>query len=767
MAHIFRRRSVLAVSAGGARGAGVQHDYLDEFYAVAKCGTLSGTAKRLGVSQPSLGRHLSCLETELGVRLLDRGPSGVRLTAAGERAFAVAEQMAGLEDSLVEHFADPERRARERVLAVACSYLDDYMRRLLSKTCEQLKLEDYAVRLEVSKLPADEDAARLVQERAIDVAICLRAQAPDSVHTVGCFEAPLCSMGAGVVSRGSAGPEPSDAAADAAAADAQAVADGSLCLEDVLDEVFTLGREPGQHALWDEFLRVCDARGLAAPAMRAPRRTGAAGAGTARPGDVRLCVCDPLRPATPSVGERVRQIRDLSFETVVLGRADDELVRRAAQIARDLASAASAPQPASQRSMYVSVPKSDAAVGTLGLPERGECLARVLDEPKVTQDLVLPDGTVVDKVYVALRNRLNRIGDGLSGDPVSTSFEAIMRLWSREEAQAYLEMPMLEYFTAYDFSVRSGRDLAQCERICEELSRRNLICRVTRGGVVRYFLLAWTYGIWEFMVKNYEKGFLSWGIYGYDLGSASQFPTMRVCPVGPEVVRGGALSPYWDWWSLLLRQDLVCIAPCQCQASCEVEAGIVPAGIDGQRGLCLTFGDMARYWMENGTGQLLEKGEAMERALVAAYENGCIPQVIYSRNPEVMCFCDARYCHVFAGVQATYGESPSMPLSSAYGLQVDASRCTGCGTCAGACPMHAVSMGVDGAVVTGPTCVDCGQCVLACTFGARVLVAKPRGSEPPLPEDLLEDYRWRSEDRMARGYISDFAQPHIDLWAAM
>ncbi len=730
------------------------YDYLDEFCSVAREGTLSGAAAKLGISQPSLGRHLSALECDLGSRLLERGPQGVRLTEAGQAALPVAEQIRALQTGLVEHFRDPERRARERVLVVGCSYLDEYMRRLMDKTCERLKGEGFAVRLEISKLPADENPERLLLDRDLDVVVCLKAQASGEADGL-CLEADLAPMRGGIVAQ-----EASELAAQ-----------DELRLDDVLDCVFALGREPGQHALWDEFLRSCDLRGLPAPALRATRRArvapGAPGAAASRTRDVRLTVCDPLHPVGHAPGEVTVAVSDLLFEVVVLTRADDEVACRAARLAREVSLGAGAPKPASQASMYVALPKSDMRVGSLSLAERGRCLAQVLDEPQVTQDLLLPDGTVVDKVYVALRNRLNRIGDGLSGDPVSTSFEAIMRLWSPEEARAYLEMPMLEYFTAYDFSVESGRSLQECERICEELSRRNLICRVMRGGVPHYFLLAWTYGIWEFMVKSYDTGFLDWGIYGSDLGSASQFPTMRVCPVGPETVRGGRLSPYWDWRSLIERQDLICTAPCQCQLSSELGGDAAPEAPGEQRGLCLTFGDMARYWLENGNGVEIAKQECLEQARAAVYERSCIPQVIYSKNPEVMCFCDASFCHVFAGVRSTAGEAPSMPLSSAYRLRLDLAACIGCGACVQACPMGAVSMAEDGSVAVGPTCVDCGQCVRACPGGTRILVEKERGPESRLPEDLLEDYRWRSEDRMARGYISDFTSPVIDVWAGM
>jgi DNA-binding transcriptional LysR family regulator len=51
--------------------------------AVVEHGSFTRAAPAVGLSQPSLSRHITSLEREHGVRLLDRFPSGVRATAAG------------------------------------------------------------------------------------------------------------------------------------------------------------------------------------------------------------------------------------------------------------------------------------------------------------------------------------------------------------------------------------------------------------------------------------------------------------------------------------------------------------------------------------------------------------------------------------------------------------------------------------------------------------------------------------------------------------
>lgn len=53
------------------------------FRTVAHEGSFSGAARKLSLSQPSVSHQVAALETEIGLRLLDRGRGGLGLTPAG------------------------------------------------------------------------------------------------------------------------------------------------------------------------------------------------------------------------------------------------------------------------------------------------------------------------------------------------------------------------------------------------------------------------------------------------------------------------------------------------------------------------------------------------------------------------------------------------------------------------------------------------------------------------------------------------------------
>ncbi|WP_342165440.1 LysR substrate-binding domain-containing protein [Methylobacterium sp. SD21] len=67
------------------------------FSAVAQTGSFSRAADELNVSQPAISRGVRDFELQVGCRLLDRGPRGVRLTREGDALFRHAKTLFAME----------------------------------------------------------------------------------------------------------------------------------------------------------------------------------------------------------------------------------------------------------------------------------------------------------------------------------------------------------------------------------------------------------------------------------------------------------------------------------------------------------------------------------------------------------------------------------------------------------------------------------------------------------------------------------------------
>ena len=85
---------------------------LEQLLAVVECGTLSGAAEKLHLSQPSLSRAMQRLESELHVSLFIRHKNRIELNSNGEMAVEYARKILGEANDMITHIQAFDRSQR-------------------------------------------------------------------------------------------------------------------------------------------------------------------------------------------------------------------------------------------------------------------------------------------------------------------------------------------------------------------------------------------------------------------------------------------------------------------------------------------------------------------------------------------------------------------------------------------------------------------------------------------------------------------------------
>jgi DNA-binding transcriptional LysR family regulator len=145
--------------------ARIEIRHLRYFLAVADSRSLRRAAEHLNISQPPLGRQITQLEEEIGVRLFARSTSGVVLTEAGQELLVHARD-------IIERMATAAAATRMAGLGMAgllsIGYVDDFLSGILPTTLNVFKSRFDRVVLHVELLPA-EPVLRGVLDGKLDI----------------------------------------------------------------------------------------------------------------------------------------------------------------------------------------------------------------------------------------------------------------------------------------------------------------------------------------------------------------------------------------------------------------------------------------------------------------------------------------------------------------------------------------------------------------------------------------------------------------------
>jgi DNA-binding transcriptional LysR family regulator len=151
---------------------------LGAFVLVARLGSVKAAAEALGVSEPAVSGALAALRLHLGDQLITRAPSGMTLTAGGQRLVGLASQMINLAAE-AESAIRQAQGAPERLRVAATSTVAEFVAPHLLEA-----FPNRAQKVEASVgVSAASEMAALLLERLADVCLGPRLSG-DNAHGI-------------------------------------------------------------------------------------------------------------------------------------------------------------------------------------------------------------------------------------------------------------------------------------------------------------------------------------------------------------------------------------------------------------------------------------------------------------------------------------------------------------------------------------------------------------------------------------------------------
>ncbi|MDY6795147.1 MAG: 4Fe-4S binding protein [Actinomycetota bacterium] len=333
-----------------------------------------------------------------------------------------------------------------------------------------------------------------------------------------------------------------------------------------------------------------------------------------------------------------------------------------------------------------------------------------------------------DEVYERLRELLDRHPTGCT--PAPEIIEILKVFFTEEEAGVALGLGFRP-FRVEDVARRAGVDEETAERCLESLADKAVVFEREKEGVRGYALLPVMPGLFEFpFMKGMSEEMRSkltplWKSYLPKLGGkfgACDTKFSRIIPVQEEVENEPGVLPYQKVYEMIDKARVVGIGTCACR---DMERNC-----DNPLEACMLFDETCTYLVERGFGRYITK-EEMKEKLREFDEAGLVHQINnVQENLTFVCNCCTCCCGLLR-ISLEWGH-PEVFSSSGFAPVVDAELCNGCGTCADErCPVQAIEVVDETAVVNDKLCIGCGLCVTGCPNEALRLVSREETAEPP------------------------------------
>jgi Pyruvate/2-oxoacid:ferredoxin oxidoreductase delta subunit len=211
---------------------------------------------------------------------------------------------------------------------------------------------------------------------------------------------------------------------------------------------------------------------------------------------------------------------------------------------------------------------------------------------------------------------------------------------------------------------------------------------------------------------------------------------LRTLPIQETIADTRQVMPYEDVVELAKSLDYPSVSYCPCKQRKNLDSGASDCEHPGE--VCLHFGDLSRYIVENGMGREITGEETLE-ILREAAKSGLVHGISnWLDDMDTICNCCKCCCMWLEGHHVL--KHPMSLSPSNYRVLNDDEKCKACELCVSRCPMEALRLEESPeannkrgqvSVATIERCIGCGVCVYTCPVEALTLERREVTEDPP------------------------------------
>ncbi len=340
-------------------------------------------------------------------------------------------------------------------------------------------------------------------------------------------------------------------------------------------------------------------------------------------------------------------------------------------------------------------------------------------------------------LYDQLTATLARRGGAFPVINSQVLYDLLDLIFSDDDAELAVRMSDVPV-TAEDMAGLINSSVESAKNGLEAMAQKGIIASLKLWGKRMYVLLPMIPGILENqMVKgevNERARQIAKLTYAYldilkelEKEKDDRIPTVpfaRVIPIEQNIEGQSTVQPYDRLLEYIDKTDNFAQTVCHCRHAHELMGDTCSKPKD----VCLAVGPGAQYMIEYGMGKAVSKEEVRE-ILKRAEDAGLVHVVSNTgKNIDFICNCCICHCETLQSFKrfADYGRA----ARSSFITQVNADECIGCGVCIERCPMDALFMQDEKAILDKKACIGCGLCISTCPAEAITMISREGAAVP-------------------------------------